>query len=81
MEKGTREAKERTRHRHAAQARAALTTLHLQSSLQLEGSSGCFDIAVRPQQTTRRRCRGRGLSAANAENGTCLAWWEIMGGR
>ena len=47
-EKGTSEARIYAIHKRAAQGGAALTTRHLQSSLQVKGSSGASGIVVRP---------------------------------
>ncbi len=56
-EKGTSEARIYAIHKRAAQGGAALTTWHLQSSLQEEGSSGVFAIVVRPHAARPRRPR------------------------
>eukprot|EP00964_Phaeocystis_antarctica_P072842 scaffold44631_cov66-Phaeocystis_antarctica.AAC.4 len=49
--------KKHMRHKRAGQGGAALTTRHLQSSLQEEGSSGVFAIVVRPHAARPRRPR------------------------
>ena len=49
--------KKHMRHKRAGQGGAALTTWHLQSSLQEEGSSGVFAIVVRPHAARPRRPR------------------------